>query len=118
MTPTCCGWLSLLLSGSFSLSLSSVVPRIEISLHESSLLSIISYHCSDGLAAEHFLYSHERIFVHLAMLHFTSMLTHEYLPDAFRTTSIIPTLKNKNGITSVRNNYRPIAIVTAMSKIL
>ena len=70
----------------------------------------------DGLAAEHFVYSHERISVHLAML-FTSMLTHGYLPDAFMTTSIIPILKNKNGDTSAKNNYRPIAIVTAMSKI-
>ena len=70
----------------------------------------------DGLAAEHFVYSYERISVHLAML-FTSMLTHGYLPDAFMTTSIIPISKNKNGDTSAENNYRPIAIVTAMSKI-
>ena len=69
----------------------------------------------DGLAAEHFVYSHERISVHLAMV-FTSMLTHGYLPDAFMTTSIILILKNKNGDTSAKNNYRPIAIVTAMSK--
>ena len=55
----------------------------------------------DGLAAEHFVYSHERISVHLAML-FTSMLTHGYLPDAFMTTSIIPILKNKNGDTSAK----------------
>ena len=34
----------------------------------------------DGLAAEHFVYSHEHISVHLAML-FTSILTHGYLPD-------------------------------------
>ena len=33
------------------------------------------------------------------------------------TMSIIPILKNKNGDTSAKNNYRPIAIVTAMSKI-
>ena len=33
-------------------------------------------------------------------------------------TSIIPILKNKNGDTSAKNNYRPIAIVTAMSKYL
>ena len=68
---------------------------------------------TDGLAAEHFVYSHERISVHLAML-FTSMLTHGYLPDAFMTTSINPILKNKNGDTSAKNNYRPITIVTAM----
>ena len=48
---------------------------------------------------------------------FTSMLTHGYLPDAFMATSIIPILKNKNGDTSAKNNYRPIAIVTTMSKI-
>ena len=70
----------------------------------------------DGLAAEHFVYLHERISVHLAML-FTSMLTHGYLPHSFMTTSIIPILKNKNGDISAKNNYRPIDIVTAMSKI-
>ena len=55
----------------------------------------------DGLAAEHFVYSHERISVHLTML-FTSTLTHGYWPDAFMTTSIIPILKNKNGDTSAK----------------
>ena len=30
-------------------------------------------------------------------------------------TSIIPILKNRNGDTSNKNNYRPIAIVTVMS---
>ena len=33
------------------------------------------------------------------------------------TTSFIPILQNKNGDTSAKNNNRPIAIVTAMSKI-
>ena len=42
----------------------------------------------DGLAGEHFVYSHERISAHLALL-FTSMLTHGYLPDAFMRTPII-----------------------------
>ena len=57
----------------------------------------------DCLAAEHFVYSHERISLYLAML-FTSMLTRGYLPDAFMTTSIIPIMKNKNGDTSAKNN--------------
>ena len=39
------------------------------------------------------------------------------MPDAFIKTSIIPILKYRNGDTSSKNNYRPIAIVTAMSKI-
>ena len=33
------------------------------------------------------------------------------------TTSIIPIFKNKNSDTSAKNNYRPIAIVTALSNI-
>ena len=37
--------------------------------------------------------------------------------DAFMKTSLIPILKNKNGDTSAKSNYRPIAIVTAMSKV-
>ena len=32
-------------------------------------------------------------------------------------TSIIPILKNRNGDTNDKNNYRPIVIVTAMSKL-
>ena len=55
----------------------------------------------DYLAAEHFVYLHERISVYLAML-FTSMLTHGYLPDAFMTTSLIQIWKNKNGDTSAK----------------
>ena len=39
------------------------------------------------------------------------------MPDAFMKTSLIPILKNKNGDTSAKSNYRPIAIVTAMSKV-
>ena len=67
----------------------------------------------DGLTAEHFVCLHKHISIHLAML-FT---IHGYLLDTFMTTSVIPILKNKNGDTSAKNNYRPIAIVTAMSKI-
>ena len=70
----------------------------------------------DGLAAEHFIHSHVSITVHLSLL-FLCMLSHGFLPDAFMQTSIIPILKNKNGDTSAKSNYRLIAIVTAMSKI-
>ena len=70
----------------------------------------------DGLAAEHYVYSHSSISVHLALL-FTCMLNHGHVPTAFMKTSIIPILKNRNGDSSDKNNYRPIAIVTAMSKL-
>ena len=45
------------------------------------------------------------------------MLSRGFLPNAFMRTSIIRILKNKNGDTSAKNNYMPIAIATAMSKI-
>ena len=66
---------------------------------------------SDRLAAEHFIYSHVSITVHLSLL-FSCMLSYGFL-----RTSIILILKNKNGDTSAKSNYRPIAIVTAMSTI-
>ena len=70
----------------------------------------------DGLAAEHFVFSHTIICVHLSLL-FASMLTHGYLPASLMQSAIVPILKNRRGDTSDKNNYRPIAIVTALSKI-
>jgi hypothetical protein len=70
----------------------------------------------DGLAAEHFKYADDIICVHLSLL-FTGFLTHGYLPSDFMMTAIIPILKNKTGDTSDTYNYRPIAIVTAISKL-
>ena len=40
-----------------------------------------------------------------------------YIPSSFIQTSIIPILKNGNGDASDNNNYRLIAIVSAMSKL-
>ena len=70
----------------------------------------------DGLAAEHFVFSHSIICVHLSLL-FTSILIHGYLPASLMKSAIVPILKNRQGDTSDKNNYRPIAIVTAISKI-
>ena len=70
----------------------------------------------DGLAAEHFIYSHTSITVHLSLL-FSCMLTHGGMPDSFIKTSFIRILIYKNGDTSANSNYRPIAIVEAMSKV-
>ena len=42
---------------------------------------------------------------------------HGYLPSMFMKTAIVPITKNKTGDTSDENNYRPIALVTAASKI-
>ena len=70
----------------------------------------------DGLSAEHFIYAGNYVKVYLSIL-FTSFISHGYLPDGFMKSAIIPLIKNKTGDTNDKNNYRPIALVTAMSKI-
>ena len=47
-----------------------------------------------------------------------ALLTHGHMPSDLMKTAIVPILKNRQGDTSDKSNYRPIAIVTAMSKIL
>ena len=63
----------------------------------------------DGLSAEHFVCAHTSVSVHLSLL-FTSMLTHGHMPAGLMKTAIVPILKNRQGDTSDKNNYRPIAI--------
>ena len=48
---------------------------------------------------------------------FNSFISHWYLPTDFMKTALVPIVKNKTGDTSDKNNYRPIAIVTAASKL-
>ena len=70
----------------------------------------------DGLSAEHFVCAHTSVSVHSSLL-FTSMLSHGHMPAGLMKTAIVPILKNRQGDTSDKNNYRPIAIVIALSKI-
>ena len=70
----------------------------------------------DGISAEHFAFAHSRINVLLLLL-FSVFVMHGYLPSMFMKTAIVPIIKNKTGDTSDKNNYRPIALVTAASKI-
>ena len=48
---------------------------------------------------------------------FNSFLCHGYLPLAFMKISIVPIIRSKTSNSSDKNNYRPIALVTAGSKI-
>ena len=70
----------------------------------------------DNLAAEHFKYCDESVNVLLSLL-FSCCIVHGHVPGNFMKTTIIPLVKNKAGDCSDVNNYRPIAIVTIMSKI-
>ena len=70
----------------------------------------------DGFAAEHFMFAHRITHVFLSLL-FNAFIIHGYLPADFMRTAIVPIIKTKTGDTSDKNNYRPIALVTAASKL-
>ena len=71
----------------------------------------------DGLAPEHFIYADAIIHIHLSLL-FNCFNSHGYLPRNIMKTAIVPIIKNKSGSSgSDKANYKPIALVTACSKI-
>ena len=70
----------------------------------------------DGLAAEHFLIADRHIYVYLSLL-FNSFMCHGCLPAELMKTAIVLIIKCKTG-NSRTLNYRPIALVTACSKIM
>ena len=70
----------------------------------------------DSLSAEHYIFAHEIVNVHLAFL-FSAIFRYTYLPTKFMDVFIVPLIKNRNGDISSKNNYRPIAISCIISKI-
>ena len=48
----------------------------------------------------------------------TSMFTHGHLPSSMLSVVIVPIIKDKSGKISAKENYRPIALASIMSKIL
>ena len=54
--------------------------------------------------------------IHLSLL-LNCFILHGYLPRDFMKTAIVSIIKNKSGNSSDKANYRPIALVTACSKI-
>ena len=71
----------------------------------------------DGLSAEHFKLCGNRLAVLLSLV-FTSMSSHCFIPENFMKSVIIPLVKDKTGDITDKNNYRPIALSTMMSKII
>ena len=69
-----------------------------------------------SLAAEHVMFVHGITHVFISLL-FNDFIFHGYLPTDFIRTAMVLIFKNKLGDTSDKNNYRPIALVTAASKL-
>ena len=72
---------------------------------------------ADKIYAEHLKYSSDRILPLLSMC-ITSMFIHGYLPDSLMSVIIVPLIKDKAGEISSKENYRPIALASVMSKVI
>jgi len=68
-----------------------------------------------GLITEHIKQACDKLFVHIAML-FTSMTVHEFVPDDFQMSIIIPIPKQKNANISDSDNDRGIAFGSIIDK--
>ena len=71
---------------------------------------------ADNLTAEHILYSHPSIVIHLRRL-FNLILKHSYVPVQFGNGIIIPLVKDHNGDVCNVDNYRGITLSPVVSKI-
>ena len=71
----------------------------------------------DNLCNEHIRFAHDYINVLLSNL-FNLILSHGYIPSKLMDTIIISLLKDKKGDITSKENYRPIAITCALSKVL
>ena len=70
----------------------------------------------DGVPVECFLYGTTVLLKHLTRI-FNTCISHAHFPTLLSNSFITPVIKNKYGDLNNKNNYRPIAIASAISKI-
>ena len=71
----------------------------------------------DGVYAEHLKYSSNDYKTLLAKC-FTSFLVHGFLPESLMSVVLVPIIKDKSGKINSKDNYKPIAIASTLSKLL
>jgi exonuclease III len=71
----------------------------------------------DDLQSEHFKYADMSLSCLLCMI-FNVMFSHGYVPQKLMQTLIIPIIKDKKGLVTDKDNYRPIAITSVVSKLV
>ena len=71
----------------------------------------------DGVYAEHLKYSSNGYKCLLSKC-LTSFLSHGFLPDSHMSVVLVPIIKDKSGKINSKDNYRPIAIASTISKLL
>ncbi|ELU16585.1 hypothetical protein CAPTEDRAFT_97653 [Capitella teleta] len=71
----------------------------------------------DGIYAEHLKYASQRHLLLLSMC-ISSFFLHGFLPDSMISVVLIPIVKNKVGDINSKDNYRPIALASVLSKVV
>ncbi|XP_016534059.1 RNA-directed DNA polymerase from mobile element jockey-like [Poecilia formosa] len=71
----------------------------------------------DEISAEHLKFSSKKLFPLLALC-FNAFVVHGILPDSLLAVILVPILKDKAGKINNRDNYRPIALASVLSKVL
>ena len=70
----------------------------------------------DNIAMEALKFGGHRLCIHICLL-FNFFIKHCHIPTPFMQSIVIPLVKNKSGNLSDKDNYRAIAICTAISKV-
>ena len=73
-------------------------------------------HGKDKLCGEHYIHADNKINVLLSMF-FNAVICHGYIPIGLMETIIVPIVKDKKGDIGSKDNYRPIALTSILSKI-
>ena len=81
-------------------------------LYKLSLRKTAGY---DGLSAEHFIYADPAV-CSVISIFINLCLTHGHIPTTCLDTVLTPFVKSRNGDVTSKNNYRPVAIATVLSK--
>lgn len=71
----------------------------------------------DGIYAEHLKYASGKLIPLLSMC-LSGLFVHGFLPNSFMSVVLIPIIKNKCGSISSKDNYRPIALASIVSKLM
>ena len=94
-----------------------------VKVHNSEIFEIIkslelNKSCGmDGIQAEHLKYASSKLIPLLSMC-LSSMFVHGFLPQTLMSIILVPIIKNKAGNVNSRDNYRPIALASVLSKLI
>ena len=93
------------------------VVSIEEVMHAIEKLDLNKACGSDGICSEHLKYA-SNVLVPLLAMCFTSFISHGFLPESMLSVVLVPVIKDKAGKISSKDNYRPIALASVISKLV